>query len=390
MDTKPNKSVWPDTLGHQLFLCTFVRPRRLSQVPEVQPMLSSAKWFDILQESVDDATKKFQEQGLIAPANLRAQLEQLHRRHLQALLKKHNLSTTGTKAELIDRALPKASEEFDETNTLYEITAKGWEIVNIYWDEVAKIRLGTEESRIQLDPLVLLRQGLDAAKEITLKDIVKGLGIAIGMTAGTMISGVIENRGEELYQRIKKEIEDAFEKSGSPQGYLEKGKQYLSEGKLDSAITAFERAYELMPNNNEILERLCQAYDQHATNHFRKEQYDQAIGDYTKIIKLGPDITSPSFNPQSKFGQSVLFAYGERGMCYFRKLDYKQAKEEFEKIIKFEPDDSPIREYLQSAEEWILDLTERGFEWIDGEWINTKHEYEWSDKEEVYDPSQRE
>jgi hypothetical protein len=69
---------------------------------------------------------------------------------------------------------------------------------------------------------------------------------------------------------------------------------------------------------------------------------------------------------------------------------YKQAKEEFEKIIKFEPDDSPIREYLQSAEEWILDLTERGFEWIDGEWINTKHEYEWSDKEEVYDPSQRE
>ena len=99
-----------------------------------------------------------------------------------------------------------------------------------------------------------------------------------------------------------------------------RGLQYLEKGQYDQAITEFTKAIKLEP-------KLAEVYYNRGVAYGEKGQDNQAISDYTKAIELNP-----------KFA----WAYYNRGNAYEEKGHYDQAISDYTKAIELNPRDADV------------------------------------------------
>jgi tetratricopeptide (TPR) repeat protein len=94
-----------------------------------------------------------------------------------------------------------------------------------------------------------------------------------------------------------------------------KGLRYLRNYKYDEAITEFNKAIKLDPNNVE-------AYYSRGFAYYYNFNYDQAMSDANKAIELNPNVAE---------------AYAIRGHAYNAKHNYDQAISDYNKAIDIDP-----------------------------------------------------
>jgi tetratricopeptide (TPR) repeat protein len=144
--------------------------------------------------------------------------------------------------------------------------------------------------------------------------------------------------------------------------YNQRGIIYSHMNDYGKAITEFEEAIKLTPDNGEIYNdrgdvysilentdkaiadyteaiRLnpdySQAYYNRGIEYYRLESYDEAIKDYTEAIRLSPDAD---------------FAYFNRGSTYFSLGEIDKAIADINAAIKLDPSNDEYREALKTIE----------------------------------------
>jgi len=105
--------------------------------------------------------------------------------------------------------------------------------------------------------------------------------------------------------------------------FLDSGYEYSCKNDHDMAITNYNKAINLDPNNIE-------AYYLRGIVYYEKQNYDQAIKDYTKAINEAKKKTK-------KIDPKIAMVYGNRGMVYKNKGDNKKALEDYNKAIENDP-----------------------------------------------------
>ena len=97
--------------------------------------------------------------------------------------------------------------------------------------------------------------------------------------------------------------------------YLFKGTSYYNKDQYGQAISDYTKAIEINP-------RYAVAYSNRGRAYDKKGQYDQAIKDFTKAIEVNPRFAG---------------AYYNRGLAYKHKNQYDQAIIDYTKAIKVNP-----------------------------------------------------
>src|SRR5208283_1984353 len=97
--------------------------------------------------------------------------------------------------------------------------------------------------------------------------------------------------------------------------YLNRGLAYEAKEQFDQAIADFSKAIEVNPNSEK-------AYDSRGNIYLLKGQADQAIADYSKVIALNP---------------KNLKAYNNRAIAFQSKRQFDQAIADYSKIIELNP-----------------------------------------------------
>ncbi len=123
------------------------------------------------------------------------------------------------------------------------------------------------------------------------------------------------NEKNIMYEKIGKYKADEKEDFYS---YLELGKQYFVNKKVDKAIEAFEKSIELKPNHYDSWFQLGSIY-------LKLGQLDKAISHLEKARSLKED-----FAP----------VYSNLGIIYAQKKDFDMAFHNFHKVIKLNPKDA--------------------------------------------------
>ena len=75
-----------------------------------------------------------------------------------------------------------------------------------------------------------------------------------------------------------------------PEAYINRAVAYESAGNLDLALQDTETAI--------ALESKAEAYHNRGNLHFKQDNYDQAVHDYSKALELNPDITGTCLKPR--------------------------------------------------------------------------------------------
>jgi len=104
------------------------------------------------------------------------------------------------------------------------------------------------------------------------------------------------------------------------QAYIRRGWVYYWKKDYDGAIADFTKAIKLDPKNAEV-------YKLRGTAYVFKEEFDQALSDYTELIRLDPKNAE---------------AYSLRGHMYFSKKDYDQAFSDFTELIRLYPKNTEV------------------------------------------------
>ncbi len=136
----------------------------------------------------------------------------------------------------------------------------------------------------------------------------------------------------------------------SPEMYLKRGVAYYSKGNFNQAISDFNKAIKVDPNYSI-------AYLKRGLAFFEKKDIAQAISDYTKAIAINPAyeeayyIRGLAYASQEKFEQAVsdytkaieinpdyVQAYINRGFINTNKGNLEQAISDFDKALKINPD----------------------------------------------------
>jgi len=140
-------------------------------------------------------------------------------------------------------------------------------------------------------------------------------------------------------EQIKQEAEAAFKS----------GKNYHEKKEYDMAIKEYSKAIRLDPN-------FVMAYVNRGRIYSRKNEFDLAIRDYTKAIKLNPtealtylergkiytgkreyDLAIKDYNETIRLEQTNTRAYHLRGHTYRRKKEYDLAITDYTEAISLEP-----------------------------------------------------
>lgn len=94
------------------------------------------------------------------------------------------------------------------------------------------------------------------------------------------------------------------------------GNDYFSKGQYDLAIVEYQKAIKIFP-------QYAKAYSNMGYAHFEKKQYDRAIEEFTRAIRNDPMYAK---------------AYNNRGMVYFAKGEYDRAILDYNKAIEINPE----------------------------------------------------
>lgn len=151
----------------------------------------------------------------------------------------------------------------------------------------------------------------------------------------------------------------------SAERYYIRGLDYYNKGEYDFAISTFDRALTISPNDDRIFQKRgdayfykgnyvqakedyskaiiinmksVDAYTGRGASHLRMNDYEAAVNDCSESIKLNSE------NP---------LAYNFRGQAYYKKRDFKLAFADLEKSISLAPNDPEFNLYFGLASFYI-------------------------------------
>jgi PQQ-dependent catabolism-associated CXXCW motif protein len=112
-----------------------------------------------------------------------------------------------------------------------------------------------------------------------------------------------------------------------PAFFSQRGKDYVSKQQYDNAIDDFTKAISLAPENADTYFERAQAYAS-------KQDYEHAIADFNKVAALDP----PRSAEMQKILESPKFAggYNARGNQLFNDKQYDQSIKEYDQAIKLD------------------------------------------------------
>jgi tetratricopeptide (TPR) repeat protein len=141
-------------------------------------------------------------------------------------------------------------------------------------------------------------------------------------------------------------------KSGGGIIYLIRGQANLESRQYDQAISEFTKAIKIDPKD-------ALAYSSRGLAYELKGQYDQAISDYTKALEIDPRSASTyisrggAYTAKGQFDQAILdynkaieidprkaLAYKDRGDAYELKGQYDRAISDYTKALEIDPKDA--------------------------------------------------
>jgi lipoprotein NlpI len=130
---------------------------------------------------------------------------------------------------------------------------------------------------------------------------------------------------------------------------LIRGVAYRNKGNYEQAIQDFDKAIRLKPDIAEAFNNRGVAYDY-------KGDYERAIQDYNQVIRLRPDYAAPfnnrglvyhekgefdraiqDFDQAIRLNPGYAEAFESRGSAYLAKGDYDRAIQDYGQAIKLEP-----------------------------------------------------
>jgi tetratricopeptide (TPR) repeat protein len=143
---------------------------------------------------------------------------------------------------------------------------------------------------------------------------------------------------------------DNGEKSGAA-AHIALAEEYADKEDYDNAIAEYSRAIELDPNSARAFHDRGYVYD------YNKDDYDQAIADYTRAIELDPNYWEAYYNRGNvytnnkddyergivdynraiKLNPDNAAAYAGRGFAYSKKGDHDRAVSDYNKAIELDP-----------------------------------------------------
>lgn len=141
-----------------------------------------------------------------------------------------------------------------------------------------------------------------------------------------------------LYHDALADADKAVELAPRSQSYKRRGECYFAMEKYDEALVDYCKAIEINPdikieNILDYFEPILKAarikyartadyYERSANSHFHCKQYELAVLDYSRAIKLEPN----------------AWNYRKRGDCYFAMKEYDEALADYCKAVEIYPD----------------------------------------------------
>ncbi|BBO88397.1 tetratricopeptide repeat protein [Desulfosarcina ovata] len=141
------------------------------------------------------------------------------------------------------------------------------------------------------------------------------------------------------------------------------GESFYENNQFDSAITTFNRALALDPENSEIRQLLFQSHFQKALILYNNQDYLAAKTDFEKAAVINPDCEEC----RQYIGNSVEaykeFHYNE-GIVFFGKQELREAIGAWEKVVAVDPDYKDASQNLKKAQllNKRLELIKKGSE----------------------------
>jgi tetratricopeptide (TPR) repeat protein len=121
--------------------------------------------------------------------------------------------------------------------------------------------------------------------------------------------------------------------------YFLRGISYsLGMNDYNRAITDFEAATRIDPNDVGIKEVLSETLFKRAFDYIKRGDFDRTIVDLNEAIRLNPN---------------YVLAYFARGTAYVNKGDFDRAITNFETVIRLDPNNSTARQSLESARQQL-------------------------------------
>jgi uncharacterized protein (TIGR02145 family) len=134
--------------------------------------------------------------------------------------------------------------------------------------------------------------------------------------------------------------------------YFKRGNAYREKNEYEQAISNYTQAIQLNPN-------FAEAYFMRGFTYFHKKDYDKAISEYNQAIRLNPNFWA---------------AYGGRGMVYEAKGDYYEFKdyqsafqsygkaiEDYETALRIKPNDPTAKEIREKLE--LVEAAQEAMAW---------------------------
>jgi len=150
--------------------------------------------------------------------------------------------------------------------------------------------------------------------------------------------------------------------------YINSGNENLSKDNFDQAIVDFTKALELNPNDANVYYYRGLAHYGISVMRNDAPSIDRAIGDYNQALKLNPDYVevynarSGAYFGKNEFDKAIedinhviqlgtndSFAYATRGVAYMMKEEFDRAIKDLETSLRMNPDQPDIRQHLEMA-----------------------------------------
>ncbi len=187
------------------------------------------------------------------------------------------------------------------------------------------ITLSVESSFIPIADVIVEHRmylpmvGIAGLFAILLRQVVRRFGQPLMFLAVIAVTlTVLTYRRNEVWKTEYSYEEDIIKKSPrKARAYANLATTYGNDGQIDKALELFQKAIELDPRDTSARMNHGQAYQV-------KQMWQEALGDYLKVIGLDP-------------GQGV--PYREAGTCYLRLSNLQKAEEYLRRAVELGPED---------------------------------------------------